>query len=1051
MADQICKLQPHRTMHLQGFDGYGAAAALWGASDGGFSVSGVFRDQADFAVVVLFEADDEFDHPRWKYLPDWNFAGIALAFDIQTTGLQSLESKKYPWTDWAYLNCLDGSGVEHQTLLSSLATGPGGRTGASTTLTLHTVLAPAVWDRVTLWYQNKAFDYIATGTEGLSDCIQAMWWQGNATYVHSVTIGGATYSCVEGTLSSAQIAFNIVGQILASDPNCTAAVGLGGNANVITVGLLPGVAGPVAVSSSDGSAGATLNNGCASICSNIAAQINAIDWVANGPVVLSAAAVANQIIITAEPGADGNMVTFYELHKNANLYFTPASAQLAGGSSDSVTFHVAVNFSTLVWTSIQKLWLTFAPALTNGAAYVATEWTATVTNWTVTGTRALKVAGPGSVRIEETNSWVGRSGYWEVAPADGFAFWSEGRAIRSAYSASETRKLTIETHCQSTHDIYVGTRLDGNCGIISAALDGGTPITLDCYGAGVQVRRKLFSGVAAGQHSVVLTVTSGKNAASMGWYFYFDFLECAVLSDVPDAPQVRTDTAVATDYDTDATYKMSPQRLLWGIQKSGLVGEIDHYAGVFWWKQAARVGGSFPSATVTFGGTWADGDVVWLGIGSSNLGKSVFPADTSSTIAAHFADFINATLVGVWASAAGAVLTITTRSTGANWLYALSPAAWSASVTYASGQCANVGGSEYQSRAAANLNNPPASSPTWWLKLSTAGTLSVTGDLQTGAAEGTWTIDPTASQTLNRAFRDWHSDYFAALHAAGIGAVVSFSQELVNPPDVPPGAVWVQRYPDGTPVQTATGFGSLYSSQAAFGTAVQTYMASAYAKVAALMVAASLTPRLQFGEVLWWYQANTAGMGFYDVDTAAAALSALGRALVTFHAPGDDPAVNSHADANFLRARLKTYVDAVRTAVLASCGTAVFELLWPMDVDDPDTCRLMRYINLPIEWQARSGSGFDTFVCEGFQYDGIDHNVDKATRCAKYPFTELSWDKAHSRYLMGWFYSGWPWAVEYRKARNAGLPLIKAWAWDHLCLYGWPLPLPANVARAQVF
>jgi hypothetical protein len=74
-----------------------------------------------------------------------------------------------------------------------------------------------------------------------------------------------------------------------------------------------------------------------------------------------------------------------------------------------------------------------------------------------------------------------------VAPADGFAFWSEGRAIRSAYSASETRKLTIETHCQSTHDIYVGTRLDGNCGIISAALDGGTPITLDCYGAGVQV------------------------------------------------------------------------------------------------------------------------------------------------------------------------------------------------------------------------------------------------------------------------------------------------------------------------------------------------------------------------------------------------------------------------------------------------------------------------------------------------------------------------------------------------------------------------------------
>jgi hypothetical protein len=40
--DQIYKLQPHRTIALQGFDDYGAAAALWGASDTGFTVSGVF-------------------------------------------------------------------------------------------------------------------------------------------------------------------------------------------------------------------------------------------------------------------------------------------------------------------------------------------------------------------------------------------------------------------------------------------------------------------------------------------------------------------------------------------------------------------------------------------------------------------------------------------------------------------------------------------------------------------------------------------------------------------------------------------------------------------------------------------------------------------------------------------------------------------------------------------------------------------------------------------------------------------------------------------------
>jgi hypothetical protein len=52
--DSVLKLQPHRTVRLQGLDDYGAAAALWGTSDTGISVSGVFRDLADFAVLVTW-------------------------------------------------------------------------------------------------------------------------------------------------------------------------------------------------------------------------------------------------------------------------------------------------------------------------------------------------------------------------------------------------------------------------------------------------------------------------------------------------------------------------------------------------------------------------------------------------------------------------------------------------------------------------------------------------------------------------------------------------------------------------------------------------------------------------------------------------------------------------------------------------------------------------------------------------------------------------------------------------------------------------------------
>jgi hypothetical protein len=1282
--DQLLKLQPHRTLHLQGSDGFGAAAALWGASDVGFNVSGVFRDQGDFAVLVLFQKDDPFGHPRFSYLPDGNSSGLKLDFDIVFQGIQAFESKKWPWIDWAYLNAHDASGNLLQKRLSELATGPSGRTGASGTFTLN-VGTPVAGDRVTLWYQNRAYDYSVTSGSGGSSCVQdiwwepattsceqdiwwqsastscvqamwwqgdhescvqAMWWQGNAnythyvqiqsqshgwnhiygvqedglnsagiaqniaaqinstdpycgatvggaygneitvflktliplndvvvsssdgsgsatlsmyvhwveigsnkyqaaedgmnsaqvaqaiagqinssdpnctatvggqynneitlalkpgvaepvsisssdgsgaatlsdyvhwvqigtaryscnqgalsstqiganiasqisandpnctataasnaitislrsgvngpiaisssdgsgpatlsTYTHWVKIGTATYSCAQGSLAASQIASNIANQIVTSDPNCTATTG-GAQGNEITISLRTGIQGPIQVSSSDGSSSATLTGfDAAAACSQLTTQINQTDWSLNGPVALSAAGSGNQITITAEPGADGNMVTFYELHASQNLYFSPSSVQLAGGSSDNVPWHISVDFSALGWTDLAKLWLTFAPALANSAAYAPTEWQVSATNWTVAdpnGVRPLKVAGPGSIRIEEDNLWVVRAGYWEdpsIADPKVAAYWSRGRAIRSAYSQYETRTLTIEMHCQSPHDIYVGTWLDWNCGIISAALDGGTPVTLDCYGSGMLVRRRLFANVAPGKHSVVLTLTSNKNANSGGWYFYFDFLECAVLSDVPGAPETRTDIGLAADFDTDNTYKLSPQRLIWNLQKLGLVGEIDHYAGVFWWNQRKVVGGHYPSATITFAGPWQNQDVIWVHIGSGAIGKTVFPADTSATIAAHFAYFINATLVGVWSEANGAVLTITCRSTGANWQYSLA------------------------------------------VDTSTAhGTATINGNLNTGAADPTWVIDPTQSPVLNRAFRDWHADYFAALKAAGIGVTVSFSQELVNPPDDPAhGSVWVQRFPDGTAVQTDTGFANLKSSMCAFGAPVQTYMASAYIQMAQMVAAAGLPARLQFGEVLWWYIAGTSGMAFYDADTTAAASTALGRALTVFHAANDDPGVNGFADANFLRSRLAGYVAAVQTAVLASVPAALFELLWPMDVNDPDACRLLHYVNLPPAWQARSGSGFDTFLCEGFQYAGVDHNLDKAKRCAAYPFTELSWDRAHCRYLMGWYNAGWPWARECQAAQRTAVPLIKFWAYDHLCLYGWPLPLP---------
>ena len=905
--ETIYKLQPHRTMQLQGSGAYGAGAALWGASDSGFTVSGVFRDAADFAVLVLWDRDDSYGHPRWSYLPDGNFSGLVLEFDVTCQGIQPFESRKSAWTDWPYLTCLTNGQIARKKLIE-LATGPMGRTGASGVFTLQAGTI-AAYDRVSLWYQNLAFDYIASGGE------------------------------------------------------------------------TPGA-----------------------VCAAIAAQINATNWAANGPVALSAVAAGNQITITAEPGADGNMITLYELHKNDNLYFTPAATQLSGGTSDGVPWHIRVDFSELGWTDLQKLWLTFAPALANSAGYVATEWQVVATNWTVAdpaGTRTLQVAGPNSVRIEEDDEWVTYSGNWESAP-EAMGVFSLGHAMRASQAGATA---TVTTHCLETHDLYVGTRFDFDCGKVDAWLDGVVAAEpLDCYRprdqAQSRVRRKLFGGVAAGEHRLELRIRADRNAQSQGTYYYFDFVECVVASDVPDAGETRADVALATDFDTDHTYKCPPQRVVWAIQKSGLAGPIDHYAGVFWWKQAVAVGGTAPQVEVACS-TTTD---AFLDIGGWTIGKSAFTADRPQTVAAHFAYFINEAASGIWADTDGnGTLRIYCRSASFNF------------------DCSASGG--------ASLQN---------------------GSLNGGIAP-VWQIDPSATPVFNRAFRDWHADFFVTLQAAGLDAVVAFSQELVQAPDNPPAAVWYQRYWDGAPVATATGFQSLYSSQCAFSTAVQDYAKRAYDAMASLMEGAGLTPRLQFGEILWWYQANASGMAYYDADTQGAFQAAHGRPLARFLTPEDNPAVNGSLDADFLQARLAAYVEGIRSYVSARHPGAQFELLWPLDVNLPEARPLNWHVNLPPEWKQKTGSGFDSFLSEGFQFGGTDRNVDEVSRCAAYPFRELSWDAGDCGYLMGLFNSGWPWEREFLAARRQLPALVKIWAYDHVCLYGRGLPMPREMRYSRVF
>src|SRR5207237_74287 len=181
-----------------------------------------------------------------------------------------------------------------------------------------------------------------------------------------------------------------------------------------------------------------------------------------------------------------------------------------------------------------------------------------------------------------------------------------------------------------THDLYLGTSLYLARGIVSVTVDGDSAASLDCFlnvGSEVVTRRLLRQAVPAGSHTVTFTVQNVNHApqfqgdiASSGFNFIFDYIEAAVpTTNVEDAIVTYDSVSPALDLDTDATYKVSPQRLLWHILKLGFRGQLNEYLGVFWWNQRKRVGATWNSAVITFAGTWANDDIARLSVGGFTM------------------------------------------------------------------------------------------------------------------------------------------------------------------------------------------------------------------------------------------------------------------------------------------------------------------------------------------------------------------------------------------------------------------------------------------------
>jgi hypothetical protein len=226
------------------------------------------------------------------------------------------------------------------------------------------------------------------------------------------------------------------------------------------------------------------------------------------------------------------------------------------------------------------------------------------------------------------------------------------------------------------------------------------------------------------------------------------------------------------------------------------------------------------------------------------------------------------------------------------------------------------------------------------------------------------------------------------------------------------------------------------------------YWREVYRDMADVMTEAGVPVSLQFGEIQWWYFAKPGigysdddGMPFYDAYTLGEFQSRKGKALPVFMTPYDDPGQFSE-ETMFLAGLIGEYTDAIMAFVRAEYPSAQFEVLYPMDVNEP---ALNRAVNYPQEhW---TPAKIDCLKTENFGFT-FARDLNKARGSVEFPMT-VGYARDRAGHLVGIGDYTSPWRKELNLCRQNGLRVGVIWALDQLCLIGYRLPLGLLSRRSQ--
>lgn len=705
-----------------------------------------------------------------------------------------------------------------------------------------------------------------------------------------------------------------------------------------------------------------------------------------------------QTLENSTAGANGNRFGAYTFTKGASgtatEFWQPQWQKFSGGASPT-KWRIRLDFRLLrdkdgrlaPTNRIRKMRWTYAADLQPGA-FQRSEFAVNVSNWTVEGAgRGYVVAAPASQRIEEGDSRFGYSGAWTTARGN-----FSGGSIR--HTDSPGASAVCSYHAPQDHALYLGTRRAPAAAVITVSVDGGPAATADLHLPGEDVLVRLLVGsYGAGPHTVSVT-----HAGSAGTSLYIDYLEAAVPATELPACREAPDYTLATDWDTDHSIALAPERTAWMIDSLGFRGRANHYVGALWFYELIRDGHEYAMATIDFIAPPVMSQIteILIGrVGEPPESRTVLQhlntaGDTQETLARAFELEMNRGYTAIRAVADGARLYVFSRAMGA-------------------------AGNDITIEV-----NPSAS-------------VQVSGPTLAGGTDGEWRTDLAATPRLNRAVRDWSRSYYAALKSRGIDVTAAFSMELQHG-DPSEAAGIAQRYPDGAAALLNTP-----ALQTNFGPASRAFWKQVYAEMADLLAETGHQPFLQFGEVQWWYFPNGSGMPLYDTYTRDRFFSEHSREMRVAATNNEDPAL--FADELDLWSRLiGEFTNEVMAHVRAAHPGCRFEVLYPPDVNETAFNRLLNYPD--GHW---TPAALDCLKTESFTYTYL-RNLDLSRESIEFSKNK-GFPRSKRAHLVGIADSTTAWAKEARLARGE-VQAVVLFALDQFCLAGYGLPVDRGLRRA---